>query len=330
MTAVTSDLTGAPLRFDHQVVIVTGAGRGIGRAHALAFAARGAAVIVNDPGVEPDGNGGSAQPAQAVVAEITALGGRAVASLASVATQAEAAAIVDLAIRQYGRLDALVNNAGIQVRQPLEALDEDVFRKHLDVHLLGTYFTSRAAWPHLCATRGRVVNTVSGLLFGMEGYSAYAAAKGGIYALTRTLAIEGRQHGIGVNCVCPGAATRLMTGPGTGVPSDVASMLEATLPPSAVAEVVVYLAHSSCALQGECLVVAGNRVSRIVLAETQGARLEKLTAESLIGSLATVLNTDRLSIHTDTAAAVQASQAGAQLNALPQTSALPAAPSRTT
>jgi NAD(P)-dependent dehydrogenase (short-subunit alcohol dehydrogenase family) len=216
----------------------------------------------------------------------------------------------------------VVNNAGIQVRHPLPAVDEAEFRRHLDVHLLGSYFLSRAAWPHLAANRGRIVNTLSALLFGMAGYAAYTAAKGGIFGLSRALAVEGREYGIGVNCVVPGAATRLMTGPATGVPDSVAALLETSLPAASVAQVVAYLAHASCGLQGECLSVAGNHVSRYVLAETKGVDLGSMTAEAFRDALDDVLDPQRLSIWKDTASVTADSQVAAQLGTLPQTSAL--------
>jgi len=296
------------LRFDNRVVIVTGAGRGIGRAHALAFAARGAAVIVVDPGVEPDGSGSSGVPAQQVADEIIARGGVAIPSAASVTKAESASSIVDLALERFGRLDAVINNAGIQVRQPLAHVDEATFKRHIDVHVMGSYLLMRTAWPHLAVARGRVVNTLSGLLFGMEGYSAYATAKGGIFGLSRSLAVEGRALGIAVNCVVPGAATRLMIGPHLGVSEEVAKQLIAAYPPETIAEVVAYLAHESCVLDGECLVVAGNHVSRYILAETRGMDFERLSAESIGGALPGIMDPAHLAIHRDTAASLQASR----------------------
>jgi NAD(P)-dependent dehydrogenase (short-subunit alcohol dehydrogenase family) len=243
--------------------------------------------------------------------------------LASVAGEAGAHSIIELAMERFGRIDALVNNAGIQVRQRIESVDEADFRRHLDIHLLGTYWLTRAAWPRLAAVGGRVVNTVSALLFGMEGYAAYTAAKGGILGLSRALAVEGRERGIGVNCVAPGAATRLMTGPATGVSPGIAAQLEAALPATAVAEIVAYLAHPACTLQGECISVAGNHVSRYLLAETAGVRLGALTAEAFRDAVGEVLDPSQLSIWKDTAAITQASQAAAQLASLPQTGVLP-------
>ena len=308
---------GDVLRFDGKVVVVTGAGRGIGRSLALAFASRGASVIVNDNGVDPVGGGGSADPANAVAEEIRSGGGIAVVSTASVADPMGAASIIARAEARFGRIDALVNNAGIQFRQELDDLDEPMFRKHIDVHLMGTYRLCRQAWPHLVRTNGRIVNTVSGLLLGMAGYCAYGAAKGGIFGFSRSLAVEGRQAGVGVNCVAPGAATRLMTAAMGDIPDNAAAELVRALPPSDAAELVVYLSHQDCRLQGECLTVAGGRISRYVLAETQGIRFERLSAEAVAARISAIVNDDRLDIWSDTTASLANSGSPEALNLLP-------------
>lgn len=319
-SSASSFVAGSPLRYDGKVVIVTGAGRGIGRAHALALADRGAMVVVNDAGVDTAGASPSSGPADDVAHEIVARGGRAVASTHSVAEQAGAAAIVATALDHFGRIDAVVNNAGIQVRQPIGTVDEATFRRQLDVHLLGTFLLASQAWPHLQATRGSIVNTLSGLLFGMEGYAGYAAAKGGIFGLSRTLAAEGEPVGISVNCVVPGAATRMMTG--GDMPAETVSALEKALPAAAVAEVVAYLAHPSCTLNGECIAVTGDFVSRYVLAETKGMRFDSLTAEAVASSIDTIMDTGRLDIWKDTPAAIAGCQVGGALNEVPNANAL--------
>ncbi len=289
------------MRFDGQVVIVTGAGRGIGRGHALLLAARGASVVVNDAGVNPDGTGISSGPADDVVAEITAMGGRAVANADSITSEAGAGAIVAAAIDNFGRIDAVINNAGIYVGQPIDAFDTDTFRRHLDVHVLGAALVLRAAWPHLAATSGRIVNTMSASIFGMEPYSAYISAKGGVLGLTKALAVEGRGAGIKVNCVAPAAATRLMFTAMPDLPDEVADHFRRLMPPEAIAPVATYLAHADCALSGECLAVGGGRVTRYILGETPGITRPALTPEIIRDELTAIMDTKGYQMWPDTA-----------------------------
>ena len=197
--------------FKDKVVVVTGAGGGIGKQHALAFAKHGARVVVNDLGTSVDGRG-AGNAADQVVDEIRAAGGTAVASYASVADKDEARSIVEQAVSEYGTLDILVNNAGILRNltfrnMPLEDLDLVI-----QVHLLGTSYVTHAAWPVMYENNyGRIVLTtsVSGI-FGAFGQSAYAAAKMGMLGLMNVLALEGKSHNISVNCLSPAADTRML------------------------------------------------------------------------------------------------------------------------
>ena len=178
------------LRFDGRVAIVTGAGRGIGRAHALALADRGAKVVVNDVGGALAGHGSDAGPAAAVVAEIVAAGGDAVANVASVADEAGAASIVADAIEHFGRIDIVVNNAGNLDAGGLPELTADAVARHLDVHVLGSLNVTRAAWPHLVEQGyGRIVLTASVGFFGSAHLLAYSTAKGATVSLARSLAL---------------------------------------------------------------------------------------------------------------------------------------------
>jgi NAD(P)-dependent dehydrogenase (short-subunit alcohol dehydrogenase family) len=199
------------LRFDDRVAIVTGAGRGIGRVHARLLAAKGARVVVADLGGEIDGRGSSTAPADAVVGEIRANGGEAVACYGSVADEADVASIVETALDAFGRLDVVVNNAGIHDPAPFEALSVAQFRRMFDVHFFGTMMVTHAAWPHFVrAGYGRVVNTTSeAMLGGIPHLSSYGAAKGAVFGLTRNLATEGAAHGIRVNALAPRAHTRM-------------------------------------------------------------------------------------------------------------------------
>ena len=201
----------APIRFDGRTAIVTGAGRGLGRSHALLLAARGANVVVNDPGVSVLGEGGDAGPSQTVADEITAAGGSAVANTSSVATPDGAAEIVAQAREAFGTIDVVVNNAGILSQGDFEDLTPEIVGRMVDVHLHGTFNVLREAWPVMKAHGyGRVVNTCSNSgWIGTALQTHYGSAKMGVLGLTRCLALEGEQYGIKVNAVAPGAASRM-------------------------------------------------------------------------------------------------------------------------
>jgi NAD(P)-dependent dehydrogenase (short-subunit alcohol dehydrogenase family) len=196
--------------FENKVVIVTGAGGGIGRAHALEFGRRGACVVVNDLGSDVRGEGGS-QLADLVVKEIRENGGRAIANYDSVADAKSAKAIVQQTLDEFGTVDVLINNAGILRNKTFKNTTPEDFQHVVQVHLLGSAYVTHAAWPIMYEKKyGRVVLTtsVSGI-FGQFGQSAYAAAKMGMLGLMNVLALEGRSHGIKVNCLSPGADTRM-------------------------------------------------------------------------------------------------------------------------
>ena len=199
------------LDFTDRVAIVTGAGGGLGRQHALALAARGAKVVVNDLGGTRDGSGASTSAAQAVVDEIVAAGGQAIANGASVTDRAAVDAMVAQAIAAWGRVDILINNAGILRDKSFGKVSMDDFRLVLDVHLMGAVHCSQAVWPHMVAQRyGRIVMTTSSSgLFGNFGQANYGAAKMALVGLMQTLSIEGAKSDIRVNCLAPTAATRM-------------------------------------------------------------------------------------------------------------------------
>ncbi|MGW3397769.1 SDR family oxidoreductase [Streptomyces hydrogenans] len=200
-----------------RVVVVTGAGRGLGRAHALAFAAEGARVVVNDLGVGLDGTGGGASPAQDVVDEITAAGGEAIAHGGDIATTEGAASLIAAAVDGFGRLDTLVNNAGFLRDRMLVNLDEDDWDAVMRVHLKGHFLPLRHAAAYWRAEskagrgrRARVINTSSGAgLLGSVGQGNYAAAKAGIVGLTLVAAAEMGRYGVQVNAIAPAARTRM-------------------------------------------------------------------------------------------------------------------------
>lgn len=199
------------LDFKGRVAIVTGAGGGLGRQHALALAARGARVVVNDLGGARDGSGGSLSGAEAVVAEIRAAGGEAIANGASVTDWEAVQAMVQQAVDTWGRVDILVNNAGILRDKSFAKMDIADFRLVLDVHLMGAVHCTKAVWPHMVAQKyGRIVMTTSSSgLYGNFGQSNYGAAKLALVGLMQTLALEGAKHDIRVNSLAPTAATRM-------------------------------------------------------------------------------------------------------------------------
>ena len=202
------------LDFKGRVAIVTGAGGGLGRQHALALAARGAKVVVNDLGGARDGSGGAITAAEAVVNEIRAAGGEAIANGASVTDYAAAQAMVQQAMDAWGRVDILVNNAGILRDKSFAKMEISDFELVVDVHLMGAVYCSKAVWPIMNAQKyGRIVMTTSSSgLYGNFGQANYGAAKMALVGLMQTLSIEGAKNDIRVNCLAPTAATRMTEG----------------------------------------------------------------------------------------------------------------------
>lgn len=250
-------------RFDGRVAVVTGAGRGIGRAYARLLAERGASVVVNDLGASTAGDGADEGPASEAVAEIAADGGTALADTNDVATVAGARALVDGAVAQFGRIDILVNNAGIIRWAGFPDADEDNLARHLDVHVGGSFNTTRAAWPHMVGQGyGRIVMTTSAGLFGLPNNTSYATAKGAVVGLTRSLTTAGAEHGIKVNLIAPGAMTRMA--------GRAATETDTTMSPELVAPMVALLAHEDCPVSGEIYAAGFGRFARIFIAMTPG------------------------------------------------------------
>ncbi len=267
------------LRFDGQVAIITGAGGGLGRAHALELARRGALVLVNDLGGALDGTGSSMSAADRVVREITALGGTAAANHDSVATPEGGQAIVQAAVDAFGRVDVLVNNAGILRDKAFHKMDAAMVKAVIDVHLKGAFNVTQPAFVLMRAQGyGRIVNTSSASgLFGNFGQANYGAVKAALAALARILAIEGAKYGIKANAIAPLAATRMT--------EDILEQaLKDLFQPGYVSALVAYLANENCAVSGHIYSVAGGRVARIFVGETRG-QTGCDTAEAIMGKI---------------------------------------------
>jgi NAD(P)-dependent dehydrogenase (short-subunit alcohol dehydrogenase family) len=249
------------LRFDGKVALVTGAGNGLGREYAHLLAARGCAMVVNDlGGPAEDGRGA----AQRVVDEIVAAGGAATADTHSVSDLAGAAAMVAKAIDAFGRIDIVVNNAGILRDKSFLSMTPELVDPVLDVHLKGSLHVTRAAWSHFREQGyGRVVLTSSAAgLFGNPGQANYAAAKAGMVGLMNVLKHEGVKYNVNVNVIAPVAETQMT--------SHVIGKLSGLVGPQLVSPVVAYLVHESCEVNGHIYSVGGGRVSRIFLGLTHG------------------------------------------------------------
>ncbi|GAA4810715.1 SDR family NAD(P)-dependent oxidoreductase [Streptomyces ziwulingensis] len=252
------------LRFDDRVAVITGAGRGLGRAYALLLAAKGAKVVVDDAGGSVRGEGADTGPAHEVAEEITAAGGRALACTESVATPEGGRAIVAAALDHYGRIDVLIHNAGIVRTAPLTEMTYEDLDAVLDVHLRGAFHVVRPAFAPMCeAGYGRVVLTSSiGGLYGNHGVAGYAMAKAGVIGLSNVVALEGAAHGVRCNVVVPAAVTRMADGIDvSGYPP---------MGPELTAPAVGWLAHETCSVTGEMLVSIAGRVARAFVAETPG------------------------------------------------------------
>ena len=262
------------MRFDGRVAVVTGAGRGLGREFALLLARRGASVVVNDIGQSTDasryGAGtGPGNVADEVAAEIRALGGSAAANTADVSSPDSARSIIDDAIGNFGRIDIIINNAGVVITGLFADLSPADIDKSFGVHVRGSFLVSQAAWPHMTkAGYGRILNVVSvdGVLIGNYQHAAYDAAKGGLAGLTRAMAMDGRDLGIAVNGLLPGGLTRGHV----SVDPSLSPHKLIDMRPELVAPAAAFLVHEQCPVFGRFYAASSGRMGRIFTAAAEG------------------------------------------------------------
>ena len=271
------------LGFDGKVAIITGAGGGLGRQHALMLAKRGALIVVNDLGGSIDGTGSDKGAAQLVVDEIKDAGGEAVANTDSVATPEGGKAIVQSALDAFGKVDILVNNAGILRDKSFHNMDNALFDPVIDVHLRGAFNVTQPAWVVMREqSYGRIVSTSSAAgIFGNFGQANYGAAKMGLVGFTNVLAVEGAKYNIKANAIAPLALTRMT--------EDIMGALGDKLDPALISPLVTYLTHESCDATGRIFSVGGGRVAEVFIAEAPGyTNTASLTPEDVRDNWATV------------------------------------------
>jgi NAD(P)-dependent dehydrogenase (short-subunit alcohol dehydrogenase family) len=281
------------IRFERRVAVVTGAGGGLGKTYALELARRGARVVVNDLGGATDGTGASATAADAVVAEIRGKGGEAIASYDSVATPAGGAAIIDAAVKAFGAVDIVINNAGILRDKSFAKLEPADLEAVLDVHLRGAFHVSQPAFRHMKDKGyGRFLFTSSAAgIFGNFGQTNYGAAKMGLVGLSNVLAVEGAKSNIKSNVIAPIARTRMteqLLGP-----------LAAHLAPEQVMPLAVYLVSEECNLTHEVFSVGGGRYARVFTGLCRGwvaGRGQRPTIEDVRDHMKDIMNTDGFTI----------------------------------
>ena len=280
-------MSAAELGFDGKVAIITGAGGGLGRQHALLLASRGALVVVNDLGGALDGSGSDKGAAQKVVDEIVALGGVAVADTNSVSTPEGGAAIVKSAVDAYGRVDIVINNAGILRDKSFHNLTPDLMNPVFDVHLKGAFHVTQPAFVLMREQGyGRIISTSSAAgVFGNFGQANYGAAKMGLVGFMRVLAVEGAKYNIKANSIAPLALTRMTESLFSGAMAD-------KLQPGLISPIVAFLAHEDCPVSGEVYSVGGGRVARVFIGETPGYFNADLTMEDVRNNFEQIRNED--------------------------------------
>jgi NAD(P)-dependent dehydrogenase (short-subunit alcohol dehydrogenase family) len=275
-------------RFEGKVAIITGAARGLGRSHARLLADGGAKVLLNDLGGDPHGGGGSSEPVAETVEEIVGAGGDAVGDVHDIVT--DGAAVVDAALDRWGRVDIVINNAGISGGGPIDQITPADYDRMIDVHYRGAVSVLRAAWPAFRANGyGRVVNTSSGSVFGVPWTSAYISAKAALIGLTRALALDGKSHGIMVNAIMPIAWTRLTKQVPDG---SFRSFLASRFDPDLVAPFVGSLVCDDVPCTGEVFSVGGGIAARVFLGMARGFRSDQPSVDDYLAHFDDICNLD--------------------------------------
>jgi NAD(P)-dependent dehydrogenase (short-subunit alcohol dehydrogenase family) len=277
----------ADLGFDGKVAIITGAGGGLGRQHALLLASRGAQVVVNDLGGSVSGDGGSEGPAQTTAKEIESLGGVAVPDTHSVSTVEGGEAIVQTALDNFGRIDIVINNAGILRDKSFQNMTPDLLDPVLDVHLKGAFYVTRPAWVKMREQGyGRVLNTSSNAgILGNFGQTNYGSAKMGLVGFTHVLAQEGAKYNIKANAIAPVARTRMTE-------DILGAQFAERLDPALVSPIAAWLVHEDCPVTGEIYSAAGGRIARFFVGLTPGYFNPKLTLEDVRDNFDQIRNED--------------------------------------
>jgi NAD(P)-dependent dehydrogenase (short-subunit alcohol dehydrogenase family) len=282
------------ISLEGKVAVVTGAGRGLGRAYVELLAERGARVVVNDLGTDVSGYGKDSTIAEQVAGLIRSRGGEAIPDDSDVSTPEGGSAVIATTIEHFGRIDLLVNNAGICGSQLFEDATLEDFDHYWRVHLGGPVNTVKAAWPHMVAQHfGKIILTTSVVgLFGMRGQATYAAAKSAVVGLMRILALEGAEHGILVNTISPAAYTRMHPASGSRTPEVEGRR---TMPTEAVAPAIVWLASDNCSETNRVYNVEAGAIQRVAIVMGPGFYDPHLTPESIAENYATVEAIERFS-----------------------------------
>lgn len=279
------------LRFDGQVVVITGGGRGMGKSHSLMFAERGAKVVCCDNGCEMNGDGSDLNVAQAVVNEIKAKGGEAIASTRDLSTKEGCKALIADAIEAYGRVDIVIHNAGICYGTLIPDITDEDLKKNFSIHYLAGLYLTQEVWPYFVKQNGgNLVYVISAAgMFGNATFSHYGSAKMASYGLMRTAHIEGQEHNIRVNCIQVGAISRMCD----VMPPAVVKWFEKYMDPKGVSAALLWMVHKDNTLSGEVINALGWHCDRMLIASTGGYTQVGYTPEDLRAHEKEILATDQ-------------------------------------